>query len=189
MSRCCGFQALILGLVLLVLMPACSPTPVTLLGSPPPSSTTSISTQLAPDTGESPTPTAPTPAVTQAPAATYSPSITPPYSPTPTTDTFSGRPQPPGERTLYTLEATLDYAHHELVVRQNIRYTNTTPDALVYIPLVIEAYRYRGVFRLSGVYDQAGGKMLTRKEGPYLRLNLTEVLQPGESLEFSLAYT
>jgi hypothetical protein len=110
-------------------------------------------------------------------------------SQTPTAPLNPANPKPPAQRPRYLLEAELDYARHELSVQQTVVYTNTTGQALVSIPLVVEARRYQGVFQLAGIYDAAGKKMLYLRQANLLSLNLTEVLRPGERLQFSLAYT
>lgn len=114
-------------------------------------------------------------------------SATPQLSPTPKPDLL---PLPPINRTLYALEATLDYASHSLVVEEHVTYTNTTSEHLSSILLVVEAQRYPGAFQLTGVFDQSGKRLTQfRLKDTYLTLYLNQALAPGDKLEFSLSYS
>jgi hypothetical protein len=98
-------------------------------------------------------------------------------------------PAPPEQRTLYDLEATLDYGGHSLAVEERITYTNPTAGQLAKIALVVEAQRYPGVFRLHAIRGPDGERLFTFLwEGTVLILTLPQALAPGETTQFSLAY-
>lgn len=141
-----------------------SPAPATLFPSPAPSLTSTAS----PSPAVSPTLAAPPPATSTAP------------------------PQPTAEaspRTLYVLDAVLDYVAHSLVVKQEITYFNTTPETLTMLPLVIEARNYPGAFHLSGVFASDGQRITSYQlRDAQLNLVFPQPLAPGASLQFSLAY-
>lgn len=97
-------------------------------------------------------------------------------------------PPPPEKRTLYQLEATVDYVNHTLAVNERITYINTTPERLSSIPLVIATRRYPGTFQLASLLDQGGERLQYRWKDTTLELILPGELAPGEKVQFSLSY-
>ncbi len=117
------------------------------------------------------------------------PTATPEASPTPEPNGVR-LPPPPEHRTHYRLDATLDYAAHRLEVQESITYTNTTPNRLGSLLLVVEATRYPTTFQLAGVFDSAGRPLKSYKlKDTYLTVDLPEPLASGASVQISLSYT
>ncbi len=124
-----------------------------------------------------------------APAAQQTLSPAPAFSPTPTAAPFR-LPPPPEKRTQYQLRATLDYAGHSLAVDETIVYTNTTPDNLETLALVIEALRYPGSFQLISLADGGGARLSHyRMKDASLSVSLPQPLAPGETVQLALSYT
>jgi hypothetical protein len=118
-----------------------------------------------------------------------SPLLTPSPGLSPTPETIP-LPSPPQNRTHYELNATLDYAGHSLAVEEVITYTNTTPERLSSIPLVIEALRYPRTFQLAGLFDQNGKRLSYHDvKDTALTLTLPQTLAPGATTHFSASYS
>ena len=99
-------------------------------------------------------------------------------------------PSPPQNRTRYFLNAVLDYKKHALSVEERIIYTNTNPEALSSIALLVEAGRYAGTFRELKIYDRDANRFFQfHLKDTLLTLNLPEKLAPGETTQFFLTYT
>ncbi len=99
----------------------------------------------------------------------------PPSSPAPTASRTPKSPDEPvpeiypvasplEDRTRYRLDASLDYRGHTLEVEEQISYTNTTPEILEKIPLVVEALRYPGTFALGKIIGANGERILQHRD-------------------------
>jgi len=170
----------------LIGLAACSAAPASPVASPRP--VTAASYSIAPSSA--PPTQSPPPSLdfTRSPLA-VTPTASQTLSPTPTAAPFR-LPAPPEKRAQYQLQATLDYAGHSLAVDETIVYTNTTPDRLESLVLVIEALRFPGSFRLVSLTD-GGGARLTQRwlKDIGLSVSLPEPLAPGDSLQLVLSYT
>ncbi|MEW5868585.1 MAG: M1 family metallopeptidase [Chloroflexota bacterium] len=121
-------------------------------------------------------------------APTFTPTLTDiPLTPTGTPAPV-GLPEPPEGRTRYVLQASLDYARHSLSVEEQVTYTNTTPDSLEDIPLVVEARRYPGAFNLKSLRWADGQAAAHLRRENQIVLPLAEALAPGAMLQFQLSY-
>lgn len=171
---------------------ACSARPASSIASVLPPPANKLPTATIDATQERPTlPSSTPPSLpaleTLAPALPLTPA--PILSPTPSLELVL-LPSPPEGRTHYQLEATLDYAGHSLVVDERITYTNTTPDRLASIVLVVEALRYPGSFQIVNLADGTGKRLSQyRLKDTSLALSLPKELAPGETFQLSLSYT
>jgi hypothetical protein len=165
---------------------ACTANPVSLPASALPPSAIALPTSAAGETQALSTPPTATSTLSSLPATLI------PTQPPTTIPTLGPvlLPIPPENRTHYQLQATLDYSGHSLAVDERISYTNTTPDRLSTIVLMVEALRYPGSFQITNLADGAGGPLSQyRMKDTMLTVSLSQELKPGEKLEFSLSYT
>lgn len=83
-----------------------------------------------------------------------------------------------------------DYRGHILSVAETISYTNTSPESLPNLLLIVEANRWSGVFTLQSLSWAHGVKIEDYVlEGNRLEIPLAVPLLPGENLELLIAYT
>ncbi len=170
-------------IALLVLAGCAAPLPA----SPAPAAPIPTATRTAPPTPAPALPIAPAPAPPSAAApGLMATRITPPSPTAPP----PAPPAPPSNRTQYRLWASLDYAAHTLVVTQTLVYTNSTPENLPALPLVIEARRYPRTFTLRSVSDALDHPLPHYHwDGNTLWLSLPTDLAPGQSTRLRLAYS
>ncbi|RLD07372.1 MAG: hypothetical protein DRI56_06780 [Chloroflexota bacterium] len=132
---------------------------------------------------DTPIPTRKTPSLTP----NLSPSPTPTESPTPLPISPTATTIPP--RTLYKINANLDYAGHRLGVSQEVYYVNSSNHQLRELVFVVEPNRHAGAFEL---FDLTWGDGRSIEdyvfEGGILRLALLEPLVPGGGVSVKLAY-
>jgi hypothetical protein len=137
------------------------------------------------------TPPAGAPA-TAPPAAT--PSGVPPVEPLPSaapgTPPAATPPGPAGQpaRPQQQLEAVLDYAAHQLSVRQVLTYPNTLEVPLAELVLAVEADARPGVLALE-TFLVDGAPLAPERDGARWRLPLARPLASGQSLRLESAYT
>ena len=180
------FSATKVAFMLLIGLAACSANPVPLTASTIPASTITLPTRVSSETQiQAVLPSATSTSLTV--LATLPPTLS--FSPTPTLAQVL-LPVPPENRTHYQLEATLDYGGHTLAVDERISYTNTTPDRLASIVLVVEALRYPGSFQIVSLADGTGKRLSQpRLKDTTLTVSLPQELAPGEKIQLSLSYT
>lgn len=132
------------------------------------------------------------PTIPQAlPTITQSPVPPAPFQPVDTTTPASLQvfPTPAAGRTHYELSAVLDYPGHLLEVEQKIDYTNTTPERLSALPLVVEARRYPHAFELVSVKDRLGERFSNFQwKDTLLTLTLPGGLAPGDVAMYTVNY-
>ncbi len=91
------------------------------------------------------------------------------------------------DRTVYDLDANLDYAQHTVSVVENITYFNRTDQAISELLLLVPP-RY-----FAGAYSQAkiGGDLITRsrENGIQTMLSLEPALQSGASTQIQIIFT
>ena len=130
----------------------------------------------------------PTPTLTVVPPAPTLPAPNP--TPTASRPTATAAPAGDSTRNQYQLDVKLNYASGVLTVIEQVDYANTTGVSLKSLPLVIPPAQQAGVFSLISVT-----KAQTQEAIPYgfekitLMLNLTEPLDPDETLGLTLIYT
>ena len=127
--------------------------------------------------------------VTSAPISwTLTPDYVPtslPQTPTPTS------PAKPADlpNPQYTLNASLDYAHHHLTVEEQVNYINRAAEPLSELLLMVDPAYHAGVFHLT---DLSWGNGKTEPDaswdGAILHLPLSDALEPGEHETLSLSY-
>lgn len=123
----------------------------------------------------SPTPS-PAPA-THTPAATATPVPNATAIPDP-------RPEVPAQ---HAVRATLDLKRNELLVTQNIHYTNFGASPLLELLLLVEAARHDGHVEISQVSDGIRSLPYTM-DGRMLTIQLPQTLQPGGSQLLTLDF-
>jgi Peptidase family M1 domain len=112
------------------------------------------------------------------------PSKLPISVPTPTETATPG-----STRTQYKLTAELDYAVRQLVVNESIRYTNRSTDSLEALELMVEGNQNPGEFQLTAATWPDGTSIQgITLVGEKLTLPVPGELNPGQSLELTLAY-
>lgn len=90
---------------------------------------------------------------------------------------------------MYQLSAQLDYGNHQLIVSENITYTNKTPESIPDILLVVEPAYYPNVFNLKSLTWGSGETVKEYTlERTMLSIPLKEPMQPGQDLILSVEY-
>ncbi len=164
-------------LVLLVILAACA--------QPVASQPTNSPTQISP-----PVTSTAAPSATAVPTLTPQPGSSPPAQDAPANPLAPTLPPAPEPRSKYRLEASLDYAAHTLSVEEEITYTNTSPDRLDGLALVVEARRYPGVFQLGKITKPDGERIFHFLwKDTSLSVPLEPALEPGQVAQIHLSYT
>ena len=128
---------------------------------------------------------APRPAATgTVPPPTNAPRPTTSVRPTAATSPEPG-PQVPAR---HVVSASLNLARHELQVQQDILYTNYSATPLTELLLLVEANRRAGSVVIERVVTKSTPLAYTL-EGRRLNLALPQALQPGDTLQFTLAFS
>lgn len=119
---------------------------------------------------------------------TANPKLTAIHTSTPSPQSTNALPND-HQLTQYKITAAFDYAAHHLSVDEHIVYTNTSPETLLALTLVIDPNRYRNSFSLKNLTWDDGATI-----SPYilergsLTFLLKKPLQPGQSVSLSLVY-
>ncbi len=126
-------------------------------------------------------------------AVSPSPSASPPPPTNTSVVTPSAASQTPEtdsrSPTQYTIQATLNYAGHHLMVDQQIKFTNPYAEPLQDLLLIVEPSRYPGTFKLNEITWLGDGSVVEHsREIGFLHIPLDEALPPGGSLDLSISY-
>ncbi len=139
--------------------------------------------------------TAPAAAPSSTPIALPSPE----HNPTPALATAASS-EPPAtleaarpelEMPLYSMKVVFDYARRQLEVVERLEYMNSTGSSLLELPLVIEANRYAGAYRLDQISGQDGAALpgsSYRLQDNLLWVALPQALAPYEKITLELSY-
>jgi len=93
------------------------------------------------------------------------------------------------EQTTYQFYISLNYQEHRFSVSEIIDYTNSTGNAISYLPLVVPPAYSEGVFHLDSVQmESAYEDSTTYLEKGILHFQLDPALEAGERLELSLIF-
>jgi len=93
------------------------------------------------------------------------------------------------QRTRYILQVDFNYGQHHLNVDEQIHFTNSAPDILAELVLMVDPLYYPGVFQLNSLtWDDGQPVEGYTQEAGWLRLPLRLPLKPGEALRLSLSY-
>ncbi len=105
----------------------------------------------------------------------------------PTQSTESEHPTVPENRTVYDLDATLDYAQHTVSVLERITYFNRTNQAMSELLLLVPPRYFTGAYSQTKI----SGDLVTqsRENGIQTMLSLEPALQPGASTQIQILFT
>ncbi len=96
-------------------------------------------------------------------------------------------PAAPENRTVYDLDATLDYAQHTVSVVQHITYFNRTDQAMNELLLLIPPRYFAGAYSQGNISGDLVGQ--SRENGIQTMLNLEPSLEPGASTQIQIIFT
>lgn len=104
------------------------------------------------------------------------------------TSTPSATPVIDRRKTLYSIQAQINYNRHFLVVEEQIDYANETGDVLSDLLLAVEPNIHPGAFKLNGL--KAGDNPISNYslESNQLKFALSTPLLPANSIQLSLSY-
>jgi hypothetical protein len=98
--------------------------------------------------------------------------------------------EPVNETTHYSLDVLFDYYRHSLWVTESIKYTNSNPDALIDLVLVVEANLRTGAFKLDSLTWEMGDAVINYDfAGNQLLIPLPQPLAPGDGLGLRIRYS
>ncbi len=123
-----------------------------------------------------------TPTSTQTPTATFTPQPTFTLTPSPT-------PIPAPERATYTLNTTIDYDAHTVVVDETIVYPNHTGGQLSALVLAVEPNLWPGSFTLTGVSIDGTPITTYTLNGQRLDIALASFFQPEHVITINVQYS
>ena len=93
------------------------------------------------------------------------------------------------QNTHYKMQVNLDYASHQLTVNQQIEFTNTSPDDLLTLILMVEARRYPGAFELKTLTWEDGTPITQRAwRDSRLTILFPSPLRTGQRVALHLVY-
>lgn len=103
------------------------------------------------------------------------------------TPTAGELPPAPENRTIYDLDATLDYAQHTVSVVERITYTNRTDQAMNELLLLVPPRYFEGAYSQGSISGDLIGQ--SRENGIQTMLSLEPALQPGASTQVQIIFT
>ncbi len=101
------------------------------------------------------------------------------------------QPAPPPAIMLpaYELNVRYDYAKQTAQIQETITYTNPTPFSLSEMILAVDPLRYPGTFVLESIAINQAAYPHADIGPSWIKLPLTEALQPGDSLSIEIIYS